>query len=799
VKLLRRVLLALALLLLAALGTAAILLWRTVPGLGGRVHLAGLSAPVRVGFDSHGIPHIAAASDEDALRALGWLHARDRLWQMELLRHAALGRMAELLGPAAVASDRFLRGLDLAHLAALVVPIIPPETRRLLDAYVAGINEAITSLPGGRPLELLLARHRSEAWTLEQTIAIARLQAWDLASGSGAELARARALLQVGAARLAELDALAEPVGATIIPRGSGTWSGRYGPGEGGRSRERTGIEPAVLRYLAGIELPDPPPLARSLLEGLSFSQASNSWVIGPQRTRSGKPLLANDPHLELRAPSLWYLAAITSPTLAVAGGTIPGLPGIIIGRNRQIAWGLTNIELDDVDYVVERLSPDTARVLTSEGWMPVEVARDSIVVKGRRAVPFTLRRTAHGPLVWPPQALAGQPDSGEIRALARRWTAQEPSDELSALLAVNRARDWPSFLAALESWRTPEQNWVYADTAGNIGYAAAGRVPVRRSGRGRLPVPGWTGEGTWERYLDFEELPRSFNPAEGFIATANNRIVGAEYPHPLEAEFAPRWRAERIRQMILSGSAFGVEDVRRMQLDTVDLLAVATRELAAQAADRVARPDLAARLRAWDGTMGSDRSEPALFYGWYNALRRLTFEDDFPRGLYAPNVAFQAMLRAGASPWFDDTRTSEREDLAALSDRAMREALEWADTRWGEVHSSVAEHPMGSVKLLQRLFRLTIGPGARAGSGSTVNVGGGGMRMPIVNTHAASIRHVSDLSDTSAALFVIPTGQSGAPLSRRYRDQTGMWWRGELIRVGTAEGGSAATLVMVP
>ncbi len=800
-KLLRRIVFGLIVSLLFLVAAMTFLLWRSIPPLGGEAAVAGLEAEVEVRFDSLGIPHIRARSDADAFRALGYLHARDRLWQLEVLRHAAQGRLAEVLGPAAVPTDRFLRSLDIPHVAAASLALAPPASRALLDAYVAGLNAAIANPPRGLAPELRILRHRPEPWTAQHTAEIARLQGWDLASGRG-ELDRARAAAIVGSERIRDLYPTLPESGAVILPPGAGFWSGRSGPGAGGRSRERTRANAAPAAWLARDEVPDVPALAERILAGAGFSRASNSWVIGPTRTRSGKPILANDPHLELRAPSLWYLAALESPGFAVAGGTIPGLPGVLIGRNRRIAWGLTNVELDDVDYVIERLSADSSRVLTPDGWQPVEVVYDSIRVRGEAAVPVTLRRTPHGPLVAARSEVTGPapPPPGEVRAVAMRWTGQEPSDELSAILDLNRAGDWSAFLAAVARWKVPEQNVIYGDVDGNIGYATVGRVPVRRSGRGLLPTAGWTDEGRWERFLDFDELPKAFNPPEGFIVTANNRVVGPEYPHAIEAEFAQPHRAERIRELVRSGSAHTADDVRRMQMDTLDLFARATKDLAARAAEAAGRSDLAARLRAWDGAMGADRTEPTLFYLWYRALQRLTFEDEL-QGAYAPSGPLQAWLRAGASPWFDDGRTPEREDLAAISLRAMREALPDAERRWGEVHQTLGEHVLGGVPVLARLLRLNVGPSPRGGSLYTVNVADFGLRPPFVNVHAASLRQVVDLADPELGGLILTTGQAGHPLSRHYRDQVAAWWDGRLAAVplSAARVRARAVLRLVP
>jgi penicillin amidase len=793
---------------LAAGATVAFVLYRSIPPLDATERVMGLGASVEVRWDGVGIPHLAARSDRDAFAALGYLHARDRLWEMDLLRRTAEGRLAEILGPAAVDVDRFLRTLDIPRAASRSRALLPPEVRGLAQAYARGVNAWIDDR--GRPLgpEFMVLRYRPGHWSEQAIFEIARLMAWDLVNAGG-ELSLARAAARIGGERVGELFPAYPDSAPVILPRGSGRWAPRAaggtraGPGAGAGAgadapaRQRAGRWPALpSALLASRDVPAIPPLAATLLDAAASARASNSWVIGPARTRSGKPILANDPHLALRAPALWYLAAIESPGFHVVGATIPGIPAIILGHNRSIAWGLTNVGVDDVDYVIERLSDDSSRVETPSGWQPLEVIHDSIRVRGRAAVPFTLRRGPHG-------ALAGRAPGGDPRtALAMRWNAQDPSDELTALLGVDRAASWGEFRVALRGFRVPEQNWVYADVDGNIGYQMTGAVPVRRSGNGLLPTPGWTDEGRWERYLDFEELPWAVNPREGFIVTANNRVVGPEYPGFITASWEMPYRAARIRELIQDGGPLTAAAVRRMQMDTLDVFARWAKDLAARAARRVGRPDLARALAKWDGTMGSDRVEPSLFWTWYRAVQRLTYEDELPDG-YAPGNPLHRWLRAGGSPWFDDVRTPQREDLDAVSDRAMREAVSQADSvRWGAMHVTLSAHALGSVRILDRLLGLNIGPSPRAGSLYTVDVADfGSLRPPFLNIHAASFRQVVDLADLAHAGMVITTGQSGNPLSRRYRDQVSWWWRGDL-RVVPLDGSAlrpAGRLVLEP
>jgi len=750
------VLLAAVLILLAGLTT-----WlnRTIPPLGGREAVAGLGAPVDVLFDSLGVPHIVAASDSDAFEALGYLHARDRLWEMETMRRAAEGRLSEILGPAApYAAFRSERAMD-------------PAARVLAQAYVRGVNRWIAKHP--RPLgpEFQLLRFTPQPWEVGQLFEIARLMAWDLV-GAGGELDLARAEAKLGPERVKDLFPVYPESGAVILPKGSGHWATTR-PLARVRGSAALTVPSAALALK---DIPTIPPLAAELLDAASISRASNSWVIGPARTKSGKPILANDPHLALRAPALWYLAVLESPNYHVAGATIPGLPAVVLGHNRRIAWGLTNVSVDDVDYVIERLSDDSSRVETPAGWVDLTVVRDSIRVRGHAAVPFVLRRGPHGPLIGP--APGGDPHT----ALAMRWNALDPSDELTAMLGVDRASSWTEFRAALSGFKAPEQNWIYADVDGNIGYQMTGAVPVRRSGNGLLPTPGWTDEGKWERYLDFEELPWALNPPEGFIVTANNRVIGSEYPYFIASDWDLGYRAGRIRGLILSHGPFTALDVRRMQMDTVDDFARWAKEIAAKAASDVGRPDLASMLHEWSGVMGADRLEPSLFWTWYRALQRLTYEDELPGG-YAPSNPLHRWLRAGASPWFDDVRTPQKEDLAALSARAMREALPIAEgKRWGALHQTVSAHMLGGQRFLDRLLGLNIGPTPRAGSLYTVDVADfAARRPPYLNSHAASFRQVTDLADIEHGGMIITTGESGNPLTRRYRDEVSRWWRGEL------------------
>lgn len=731
--------------------------------------IAALAGPVEVWRDSLGVPHVWADNEPDVLRALGYVHAQERMWQMELFRRVADGRLAEVLGPGLVESDRFLRTLGMGRAAGIAERRLDPIHRALLEAYVEGVNAWIAEPTGALPPEFVALRFRPEPWTLRHSLAIGKLMAWDLADWAvGLDLQRAVDL--VGPELAAELRPEYPAWGPTILPSSPAAPAARV-----------SHARPTELRRL-GLALPAVPAPAARLLEAASISHASNSWVVDGTRTRSGKPILANDPHLALRAPSLWMIAALHGGEIDVAGVTIPGVPGVVLGHTPGVAWGFTNAMVDDVDFFVETLHPDDpSRYRTPAGWSPVETRHDTILVKGGDPVVHTVRGTRNGPI------LSDVDGRGGDRVLSIRWTALEPSSELKAIVQMNRARNVEQLLQALRHFDDPHQNVVFADTAARIGYWMIGRVPLRRGGDGVLPADAADGAHDWEGFLGFDSHPHLLDPEEGFIVTANNAQAGSDFPHAIGSNYAEPFRAIRIREMLEGARDLTALDVARQQVDVVDAHATRYRPAAVAAARSAGAPDAAALLEAWDGRAAVDSRAAALFYVWYEALRRLVGQDEYgDEPMYYPRHALNRVLDAGGGAWVDDVGTPETETLEGLSARAMREAVETVGNRdWGDLHTTRIEHSLGSSGLLDRGLKLNIGPLRNDGSPYTVDVAGYGARPPFVNTGGASMRHVVDMADPGGSGgFVIPTGTSGIPFSRHYRDQTGMWLEGRLWRV---------------
>lgn len=736
--------------------------------------IAGLGAPVEVWRDSLGVPHLWARDEADLFRALGYVHAQDRLFQMEMFRRMADGRLSEILGGRMVETDKFLRTVGLGRAAGESERRLSPDERRLLQAYADGVNAWIGGHRGPLPPEFVTLRFAPEPWTVRNSLSIGKIMAWDLADFDlGLDLQAAVA--RVGEALGRDLYPTSDDTVLTIVGA-DGQWKGKGAASPAPASPAPRTVAGAVPRARIPAE-------ALALLEGASIAHASNSWVVGGSRTRSGKPIVANDTHLALRTPSIWYLAALHGGSTNVTGMTIAGIPVVAVGHNGRVAWGVTNAMVDDVDFYVEQVDAgDSTRYRTPGGWERFVVRPETIQVKGGERVIHPVRFTRHGPV------LSDVEERAAGRVLSMRWTAYEPTREVQGLLAMNRARNAAEFSAALRDFSSPHMNVVFADAEGHIGYWMGGLVPVRRAASGLLPLPGWTDEGDWVRFLDFDEHPHVVDPADGFVVTANNRQAGPAYPFRISNDWADPWRALRIRQMVQPARGLTADSVAAQQMDVTDLFARRHLPLAVRTAERAGLADVAKELRGWDGRATADSHAAAVYYAWLQGLRVRIADDEFRGGeVYFPRATLDRILLSGQSPWIDDVTTDSVETLDGLSAAAMRAAVEAVGGHtWGQVHTTEMPHPLGAVAALNHALGLNVGPFANGGSGTTVNVAGyGGSTPPFVNRYGPSQRMVIDLADPDGSGgFVLPTGQSGNPFSPHYRDQTPLWREGRLWRI---------------
>lgn len=775
-------------LILAGAAFAAYAVWRTFPQESGTVRVAGHAAPIAIETDVHGVPTIRAQSIPDAMFGLGYVHARDRLWQMEFQRRVGAGRLAEILGESLLPYDRFLRTVGFRRAAEASWKSLSPEAQRLIQAYARGVSGYLES-SSARPIEFRLLRIEPDTWDPLDSLVWAKMMAWDLAGDARNEIRRARFAAAVGAEKAAELlpVAASEP---TILS--DEEWAPSRPP-----------APPHALR------LPPTGPWqtldeAFATLDPLGFGGedlGSNSWVLAGSRTASGLPLLANDPHLGLRVPSVWYLASIQAPGYSVSGATLPGIPGVIIGHNNRIAWGLTSIEPDVQDLFLEEVDPkDPSRYRHRGESKPFDVHSETIHVRGRGDVPLMVRSSVHGPIVT--EALEGAETLGKPVAL--RWTGLDPGDRTAeAFYTIGTARNWNEFLAGARLLQSPPQNLIYADVEGHIGYTASGAMPIRPRADGLFPISG-AGEDDWLGTIPFDELPRVLDPERGHIVTANNRVVSGAYPYSFGLNWAEPYRARRITDLILEKPKLNPDDVRTIQLDRKSLQA---EELLPLLLDTVpadtASQGALERLRGWNREMAPESVPAAIYAAWFVELAKMPEDElkDVPRGRTRGRFLINALR---GSSWCDDVRTDAIETCAAFKASTLKDAvafLIWtfgpdsSTWRWQRLHHARFPHNVfDKVRLLRRFFSLDIGQG---GDSSTVNVGAFSQDGAFDMTDGPSYRQVVDLSDLPKSRYVHTTGQSGNVFDSRYRDLLPQWRAGETFEIGGEK--PVKTLVLEP
>jgi penicillin amidase len=782
----------LAALVVIAIG-GLLYLRQSLPAWEGEIQVPGLAARVEILRDRFGVPHIFAQSERDAHFALGFVHAQDRLWQMEMNRRTAAGRLAEALGPRALRADRFLRTLGLRRVAQANLAHLDDDTRRHLDAYAAGVNAFLGQRPV-LPVEFLMTGTSPEPWQAVDSLAWLKMMAWDLGGNWRSELLRMQLSKTLPLSRIQE-----------FLPPYPGD-----APLQIRDLRELYQDKQPPRIAETGTEIGTDPISGISEMGSVPISGGSNSWAVA--KGASGKPLLANDPHLGLTAPPVWYLAHLEAPGLSAIGGTLPGVPGVLIGRNARIAWGATNTGPDVQDLYLEKL--DTlGQYLTPEGPRAFEVRREQILVKGEAAQTLEVRVSRHGPVISDvsPSALEATPRG---YALALQWTALAEDDRtMQSALKIARAGSWREFQAALQDLHSPQQTITYADVEGNIGFVAAGRVPLRKPAndlKGLAPAPGWDARYDWNGYIPFAELPQAFNPPGGSLVSANHKIVPPGYKHHITVEWQPPYRARRITELLAKTAAHTTGSFARMQLDTVS---GAVRELlplllAARPASDEAKQALEL-LGAWDGTMAAGRPEPLIAVAWWRELARAVYADELGeafRAHWSARPVFLGNVLRENSAWCGKScgpLLAESLDKALL-DLKKRYGPDMQAWTWGEAHPAKHRHrPFSGNAWLAGFFEIAV---PSAGDAYTVNAGRSDFAdeaTPYASRHAASYRGIYDLAEPQASLFIQSGGQSGNPLSPHYRAFAEPWARGEYVPMITEryrlEAEGAKRLVLTP
>ena len=756
---------------------------KSLPQISVELQLAGLTAPVSVYRDDWGVPHIEAQSYRDVFMAQGYVTAQDRLWQMDLTRRAAAGRLSEVMGASQVNTDKFFRALQLTRAAEQSIVAYSPWAKELIDAYSAGVNAYIdqATAAGRLPVEFAILGYQPEHWTALDSALIGKIMAYDLGGNWSAEVYRYQLRQKVDETLFRELLPVYPNSGITIM---------RQTAEAGAAAPQVAALPPAG----GGIDLD-------GLLSTAIIPDewvGSNNWVVSGKLTQSGKPLLADDPHLGLRTPAIWYNThlVVNNPQepLNVYGATFPGGPGIVLGHTDKIAWGVTNTGPDVQDLYIEKRNPENPNQFEYKGkWEDAKIYQEPIKVKGKPDVPFEVVVTRHGPII---SEVAGSEKNRPEEALSLRWTANLATIELEAVIGMNRATNWTEFRHALKGFMVPTQNFVFASQDGTIAYKAAGVVPIRaKEHDGLLPVPGWTGEYEWQGYISFDNMPEVVNPAAGFIATANNKVVDSAYPYHLSHSWAQPYRAQRIVDVLSSKPALTADDMRLLQTDYMNLQAksllpilmplVEKAQLSAQQSQALAL------LKGWDYVDAADQGAPLLYHLWWKHLTRELYEPGMGEDLYkrmadTGNITDEMIRQAGEgaeSSWLKIAGGLEQ--LAAKSFKlAVDEAVKlqgknpqkWA---WGQYHRIGPVHPIGgSVKPLGWLMNAKALPVG----GSSVTVGAMSFnRQTGMVSHSAPWRQVVDLADIGGAGHVLTPGQSGHFLSKWYEDGAALHAEGGL------------------
>ena len=829
----------LALALLLAAG-AYLYLRRSLPQVDGATTVTGITAPVEIVRDADAIPHIFAATKLDGLFGLGYVHAQDRLWQMEIQRRIGFGRLSEVLGAAALPQDRFLRTIGFGRAARTAWASTPEWAKQQVNAYVAGVNAFLASHHGSQlPPEFSLLRFAPEPWTAEDVVVWVKMMAWDLSGNYSFELLRHDLMGAVGEARMNQLLPGYPADGLSIL--GSSKSGGAGGPG---------GESSAVSPYLPHPPYPPHQPYQPSwsraftsavssgdpgirdfLLNATTEGLGSNNWVVDGTLTASGKPLLANDPHLGTRLPSTWYLAHISAGDFDVIGSTFPGTPAVALGRNKYIAWGATNVAADVEDFYRERLDATGAFYEFRGAQVPITVIPETIVVKGASPVQVNVRVTRHGPLF--SDALNANnaestttPKPAPVEPLAFRWTALDPDDgTLAAFLKVNEARTWTEFTDALKGYVAPSQNFVYADEDGHIGYYAPGHIPVRASGDGSRPADGWTGEAEWTGWVPFEDLPHMFDPPDHFIVTANNRPVAPPYGPMLGLEWAEPYRAQRITDLLTRSVRLQPDhklapgDFALIQADTLSLHAKTLLPILLAHTSRVSETDKPALdvLRRWTFNAMGDSAAAAIFQAWFLHLAPTIAGDDLGplvTGSYQGKFSFVTRfiintLTSNDQAWCDDKTTVTHETCDEAVAGALHKGVEelrhlmgndMTRWRWDAIHRAVFPHTLDSVAVLRPILSRSIGI---AGDWSTVDVGVTAADHPFEAHTVPGYREIIDLSPANDSRMQDAVGQSGHPLSPHYDDGLKAWrdvqHRKMRMTRADAERGALGTLTLTP
>lgn len=748
-------------------------LYSPLPSYEGKIVLEKLIDTVQVHTDEFGVPHVFAKNDKDLFLAAGYISARERLFQMSMVVYAVRGELASALGDKYLSTDIYLRTWGIPEIAKKLAENMHPEERKILESFCQGINFYISEAINDLPIEFKLLRIKPPHWRPSDVTGYARMMAHEMQSSWKSEIVYGAIADYFGNEKLSEIYPWDLPEKPTIAD----------------------GVKASFDEILhQEIKL-------RSLL-GISFDHfGSNSWVLSGEKTKTGKPLLANDPHLEFSQPARWYEMHLKGGKYNTSGVCIAGIPVPVIGNNESCAWGFTNSMVDDVDFFIETINPkDPNQYLHGKKWKNMKLVHETIPLKNEKDTTVVVRFTGHGPVVSDIHPLL----KSDKTAVSMSWIGHRVTHEMSAFMKLNTMKSWEDFTDAVRNFGVPGQNIIYADTAGNIGWRPAVYIPIRKEGHSLIPRPGHDPSFDWKGIVPFEKMPFLYNPDKGYIATANNKTIGDEFPYYISGLWADPSRAERINDLIHPMTSATIQDMKKVQLDLVSLFAkdiipyLTTTKITFE--DEEINKVVVA-LKNWDGKQEESSSEALLFHSIVRALTKNIYGDELTllgenyfeaflgiKYLYTRNL--RTLLKNGRSSWFDDISTkNEIETMNIIIKRSIAEGVyeifdkygkvknNWA---WGKAHTLTHPHLLGNIYILNKIFGFNLGPFLSGGSDKTVRAGGFSYARPYKQTAGASMRRIVDFDGFNKTQFILPTGQSGHPHSPHYKDQVHLYNRGE-------------------
>jgi penicillin amidase len=750
---------ALLFLLIGAFIFVNLFIEKSLPQLKGEVIVSGMNNAVEVTRDKNGVPHITAQSEKDLYIAQGYVQAQDRLFQMDLSRRQASGMLSEVVGVATIEKDKFFRTLGLRRAAEASYPEYNQSSKDAMQWFADGINAFMkkAKAEGTLPLEFKLLKYEPAEWTPIDSLTIGKYMAFDLGGHWSGQAFRYWALGTFPKEKAYDL--------FPSYPKDA----------------------PEILSAYREVDMNLEKSFASAVIPP-EFN-GSNNWAVSGEKSESGKPLLADDPHLSLATPSIWYQMHLQSDSMNVSGVIFAGVPGIILGHNDHIAWGVTNTGPDVQDLYIEKRNPVNPHQFLYNGkWENAKVFKEPIAVKDEKTLDYEVVETRHGPIM---SEFAF--DKKQDTVLSMKWTALMPSTEFQAVLSINKAKDWNEFEQALEDFHVPTQNFVFAGSDGTIAYKANGKIPIRKKGDGMIPVPGWTDEYEWEGFIPYDELPRTVNPEEGFVATANNKVIDDSYPYHISHHWAQPYRYMRIKEVLEKKDKLTLNDMKKLQMDQRNLYA---EEFLPSILERISVADLNKAEKAsvnllskWKMADDKDLAAPLLFHMLMKEIPLTLFKDAVPKEMDAlfegkQGIVDELLRRAfkgDESEWFSDKGgldqvllTSFENVVASLNEEYGDDPEAW---KWGDYHQLYFGHPLSSASpVLKWLFNhekpVPVG-------GSQITVGAANYNEEGIVNHGASWRFVIDAANLNKGHHIVGPGQSGHVRSNWYQDQLQDWVNG--------------------